>query len=64
MSSQLPTGWDESRIRDVIDLYENQSDEAAASEDDRIMASENAVVEVPHDLLPAVREILAKRKAI
>lgn len=64
MSNQLPQGWDESRIRDVIDHYENQSDEEAAHEDDRMLASTNAVVEIPHDLLPLVREILAKRRAV
>lgn len=45
MSSQLPPAWDESRIRDVIDHYENQSDEEAAAEDARIMESKNAVVQ-------------------
>jgi len=64
MSNQLPQGWDESRIRDVIDHYENQSDEEAAHEDDRMLPSTNAVVEIPHDLLPLVREILAKRRAV
>jgi hypothetical protein len=34
--NQFPKGWDEDRVRGVIRYYEQQTDEAAAAEDDSI----------------------------
>ena len=58
---KLPPGWDDARVRRVLTHYEQQSDDDAASEDDA--AYENraqAIMEVPHELVPAVRNLLAK----
>ncbi|MEK7729823.1 MAG: hypothetical protein AAB354_15555 [candidate division KSB1 bacterium] len=32
--NQFPPGWDERRVREVLDHYENQTDEEAAAEDE------------------------------
>jgi hypothetical protein len=61
----LPAGWDEDRVRRVLDHYETQTDEEATAEDEDVLNSAtHAVMEVPHELLPAVRELISKRKAV
>ena len=60
-SKKYPGGWDEARIRRVLDYYESQSDEEAAAEIDA--AFESTTMEVPVALVPVVRELIAKRKS-
>jgi hypothetical protein len=60
--SNFPSGWDEQRVRRVIDHYEEQSEEEAVAEDEAAREDPSlTVMEIPNDLVPAVREILAKR---
>jgi hypothetical protein len=59
--NKFPPGWDEERVRRVLAHYENQSEEEALAEDEA--AFENAkktTMEVPIELVPAVRKLLAK----
>lgn len=65
---RYPPGWDEDRVRRVIDHYEHQSEEEAVAEDEASFEDEGlAVIEVPRELVPAVRTLIAdherKRKA-
>ena len=63
--NRFPPGWDEERVRRVLDHYEQQTDEEAVAEDeDRYDTTSRTVLEVPRDLLPAIRELIAKRKAV
>ena len=60
----FPKGWDEERVKRVLDHYENQTEDEAVAEDEA--AWEDATqtfVEVPNELVPAVRELLAKKVA-
>ncbi len=60
----LPAGWDEARVKRVVDRYEQQSDAEATAEDEAAYASTtHTAMEVPVELVPDVRELLAKRKA-
>ena len=62
--NRYPPGWDEDRVRRVLDHYEGQSDEEAVAEDEAAYAPPtDTVMTVPVDLVPAVRELIAKRKA-
>lgn len=59
----FPTGWDEARVRRVLEHYESQSEEEAVAEDEA--SAENAagtLMEVPKTLVPAVRELIAKHE--
>jgi hypothetical protein len=38
--SRFPEGWDEERVREVLDYYENQTDEEAAAEDEAAFENE------------------------
>ena len=64
MSEKYPPGWDEARVRRVLEYYESQSDEEAVAEDEAAFESTTqTTMDVPVDLVPAVRELIAKRKA-
>ncbi len=59
----FPPGWDEERVRKVLEHYENQSDEEAVAEDEAAFeGTTHTTMEVPIDLVPTVRELIAKRK--
>ena len=59
----FPSGWDESRVQQVLDHYETQSDEEAVADDEAAFESTtHTAVEVPVDLVPEVRELIAKHK--
>ena len=65
MSEQkLPPGWDESRIRRVLDHNESQTDDEATAEDKEAFESTtHTAMEVPVELVPEVRQLIAKRRA-
>lgn len=59
-AKKYPRGWNEARVRRVLEYYESQSDEEAATEIEA--ALESTTMEVPVALVPAVRQLIAKRK--
>jgi hypothetical protein len=60
--SRYPEGWDEARVRRVLEHYEGQSDEEAVAEDDAAAEdTTHTLMEVPVELVPLVRELIAKR---
>ena len=59
-TEKYPRGWNEARVRRVLEYYESQSDEEVAGEIEA--GFESTTMEVPHALVPAVRELIAKRK--
>jgi hypothetical protein len=61
--TKFPPGWDEERVRRVLEYYEQQSDEEAVAEDEAAYESTtHTTMGVPVELVPAVRELLAKRR--
>ena len=62
--SRFPAGWDEARVRRVLDHYEEQTDSEAVAEDEAAYeAPTHTAMEVPVELVPAIRELIAKRRA-
>jgi hypothetical protein len=62
--SKFPPGWNEERVKKVLAHYESQSEDEAVAEDEAAYeAPGQTVMEVPTDLVPAVRELIAKRKS-
>ncbi len=56
-----PPEWDEARVRRVLAHYEQQSEAEAVAEDEAVFESHSqTLIEVPSDLVPAIRELLAK----
>jgi hypothetical protein len=59
-----PAGWDEKRVRRVIEHYENQSDDEAVAEDEAPYETPTeTMMAVPIDLVPRVRELIARRQS-
>jgi hypothetical protein len=62
--NQFPLGWDEKRVRQTIEYYDRQSEDEAVAEDEAAFDNqEQAFVQVPLELLPLVRELIAKHYA-
>jgi hypothetical protein len=59
---KFPTGWDEEKVRRVLAHYEEQTEEDALLEDEAGVEPSETVMNVPHDLVPKVRELIAKRR--
>ncbi len=58
-----PPGWDYDRVKAVIDYYDNQQEEDVLAE--IVVAQsrgETVWMEIPQDLLPQVRKLLARHK--
>jgi addiction module HigA family antidote len=61
--SRFPPGWDEERVRRVLAHYEQQTPEEAVAEDEAAFVEhDDTVMKVPHDLVPAVRQLIAKHQ--
>lgn len=60
----FPLGWDKERVAKVLEHYETQTEEEAVAGDEAAFElSGQTFIEVPTELVPAVRELLAKHKA-
>jgi len=59
--SKFLRGWDQMRVDRVLDHYEHQTEDVAVAEDEAAFeAPDQTLMEVPTDLVPAVRELIAK----
>ena len=62
--NKFPPGWDEERVQSVIAHYEQQTEDEAVAEDEAAFEDESSMlIEVPIELVPAVRELIAKHVA-
>ena len=59
----FPPGWDEEKVRRVLSHYETQAEDAAVQEDEAGVKPSETVMNVPHDLVGKVRELIAKRQS-
>ena len=61
--SKFPPGWDQKRVQRVLKHYEQQTEEEALAEDEAAYEdSTQAIMEVPRELVPSIRELIAKHK--
>ena len=60
-STDFPPGWDEERVRRVLEYYESQSeDEAIAEMEAAFEDKTHTVMLIPNELVPAVRALLSQ----
>jgi hypothetical protein len=60
--SKFPTGWDEKRVKRVLEHYETQSEDEAVAEDEAAYEdTDQTFMEIPNELIPVVRELIAKK---
>lgn len=61
---KFPPGWDESRVRKVLEHYESQSEEEAVAEDEAALETPGqTLIEVPSRIVPRVRQLIAEHEA-
>lgn len=62
--NEFPPGWDEERVQSVIAYYDQQTEDEAVAEAEEALQNESSVlIEVPIELVPTVRELIAKHAA-
>ena len=62
--NKFPPGWDEERVRNVLDHCGTQTEEEAVAEDEAAFEdTTQTVMEIPNELVPAVRDLLSKHQA-
>lgn len=61
--SKFPKGWDDARVRALLASYETQTEEEAVAEDEAGVESPATVMSVPYELVPQIREWIAKRQS-
>ena len=61
--NRFPVGWDEERVRRVLEHYEQQDEDAAVAEDEAAFVDAETVISVPVELLPAIRELIGRFQA-
>jgi len=63
--NSFPEGWNEERVRKVVEYYENQTeDEELAELEAAWERTDAAMVQVPQELVPAVRALIAHYEAL
>jgi len=61
--SEFPSGWDERRVQELLNHYDHQTDEEAVAEHEAALSRLGyTLMEIPTDLVPAVREIIAEHE--
>jgi hypothetical protein len=60
--NKFPAGWDEGRVQRLLAQYEAQTEDEAVAEDEANMESPETLMTVPRDLVPKVRELIAKHQ--
>jgi hypothetical protein len=61
---QLPVGWDEDRVQRVLAHYESQTEDEALAEDENAGEdTSQTIMEVPRELVPAIRELIARHQS-
>jgi hypothetical protein len=62
ITNRFPPGWDEQRVRRVLEQYASQSDDEAVAEDEAAYEDDTTtMIQVPAELVPVVRDLIAKR---
>ena len=57
--NEYPEGWDEERVRRVLEHYENQTEDEAVAEH-RTAIRGHLLMDVPSELVPIVRRLITE----
>ena len=61
---KFPPGWDESRVDEVLTHYENQTEDEEQAEIEAALQAKNiTLMDIPTELVPEVRAILARKRS-
>jgi hypothetical protein len=62
IDNNFPDGWDEDRVQRVLAHYDVQREDGAVCEDEAGIESGETVMNVPHDLVSKVRQLIADHR--
>ena len=63
--SEFPSGWSGKRVRRILQVYGEQTEEEAIAEDEAMWdADGQTVTTIPNKLVPLVRALIAKHQKI
>lgn len=63
--NQFPAGWNEARVRAVLEHYDQQSEDEAVAEDEAAFrARGQTVMVVPRRLVPAITKLISRERTI
>ena len=63
--SRFPAGWDEARVRRVLEHYEGQTEDEAVAEDEAAFQSRGqTVMVVPKRLVPEITRLIERRRSV
>ena len=61
-TTKFPPGWNEERVQRVLQHHDSLSEDEAVAEDEAAFEdASQTVMDVPKELVPAVRALLAER---
>ncbi len=59
----FPPGWDEKRVRELLNYYENQTEEEQVAEHEAAYeATGQTMMSIPTELVPQVRALISRRR--
>ena len=60
-ATRFPDGWNEERVKRLLQHYDSQTEEEAVAEDEAVFEdSTQTVMEIPNALVPSVRALLSQ----
>lgn len=60
--NRFPAGWDEARVRKVLEHYERQTEDEAVAEDEAAFRRrDQTVMIVPKRLVPAITRLIERQ---
>ena len=60
-ADRFPPGWDEERVRGIVQHYDSMTDDEWMADDEAAFEdTSHSIMVVPNRLVPAVRELLSK----
>ena len=63
--NRFPAGWDEARVRSVLEHYEQQTEDEVLAEDEAAFrARGQTVMVVPQRLVPAITKLITREKTV
>ena len=63
--NRFPEGWNADRVEEVLRHYEQQAEEEAVAEDQAAFeAPDQAIMVVPHSLVPTITRLIGKEAAL
>ena len=63
--NRFPKGWNEARVREVLEHYESQTEEEAVAEDEAAFRRrDQTVMVVPKGLVPTITKLVAREETL